>query len=188
MSYTDLSHREHRKADRAAQQREDAIAALRQVTDADIARLIRRNRLSALPDGHKTRTLSDGQPSGTNTSTTVEAAAEALLDPAHLPDDTTRSHIDAFFAALAETEKAANRVMQHLNVIRRLATIREYKSGGMCRCCGRDVPGTETDRLRSLYCHACHRAWLRAGRPDNHGMFVKSRLETLATEHQEVRP
>lgn len=37
---------------------------------------------------------------------------------------------------------------------------------GTCAACGRDVPGTESDRLRSGWCKACEMAWVRAERPD----------------------
>ena len=34
-----------------------------------------------------------------------------------------------------------------------------------CEACGREVAGTSRDRLRSGYCQACYRDWLRSGRP-----------------------
>lgn len=45
---------------------------------------------------------------------------------------------------------------------------------GPCNACGRDVPGTATDRLRSGWCDSCRKAYDRAGYPDR-AAFERSR-------------
>lgn len=45
---------------------------------------------------------------------------------------------------------------------------------GPCNACGRDVPGTATDRLRAAWCDACRKAWERAGYPDR-AQFERTR-------------
>lgn len=41
-----------------------------------------------------------------------------------------------------------------------------HPGSGRCNACGRDVPGTANDRLRSGWCSGCKRAYERAGFPD----------------------
>jgi hypothetical protein len=51
---------------------------------------------------------------------------------------------------------------------------RQSSLQGVCAACGRDVAGTDIDRLRAGFCSACYQAWLRAGRPDR-PRFEKAR-------------
>jgi hypothetical protein len=37
---------------------------------------------------------------------------------------------------------------------------------GTCAACARWVHGTAEDRIRSAYCEACYRAWMREGQPE----------------------
>lgn len=43
-----------------------------------------------------------------------------------------------------------------------------------CAACEREVAGTTNDRIRSGYCQACYREWLRQGKP-NRGHFEATR-------------
>lgn len=179
-----LSDRERRFAEKQARRRDDAISDLRRVTDTTIALYVRRSRFTALPDGHKTRTLTDGLPHGDSGYTAVEAAADRLAFPGTegVPDtcaDPALLAIGGLFAALREAEDAADRAVQRLNELGRLATIREFKTGGPCSCCHRDVAGTEEDRLRSGYCAACWMAYVRDGQPDNRIGFEERRRNFL---------
>ena len=177
-----LSTAARRFAERMARLREDAIDDLRHVTDLDIARYIRSTGLTSLPDGHKASMMSDGRGGGELTS--VESNAERLAFPGtegvpEIPADRTLAAMLEFFVALKDAEVAADRIVRRMNEIERLRNIREYRTGGRCACCDRDVPGIESDRLRDLYCSACWMAYVRAGRPDNRRAFEDDRRNFL---------
>ncbi len=122
-------------------------------------------------------TLSDGRRGGDTTSSVERAATH--------PDrlDTQRTHLRlAMRLTWTATLRLHQLITSTLGHADPAAITRANTAGtGHCAACTRHVPGTATDRLRAGYCHACHRAWLRAGRPDR-SAFARTRKPTQQGE------
>ena len=54
---------------------------------------------------------------------------------------------------------------------------------GPCQCCGRQVAGTEKDRMRSGLCEADYKAWCRDGRPERAPWIEQRRQKVGEKEH-----
>jgi len=53
-----------------------------------------------------------------------------------------------------------------------------------CGACQREVTGTKSDRIKSGYCEACYRQWLREGKPYRYNFEITRRIseETPKTQ------
>jgi hypothetical protein len=116
-------------------------------------------------------TLNDGWPPGgaggraTDVARPTETAAIARLDPTQR--DELRGHLEHAVSYLQQAADSTAALTHRLAAAETLAQPEpRLDPAGTCNACGRWVPGTPDDRLRSGYCDADYRAWLRAGRPD----------------------
>ena len=62
-------------------------------------------------------------------------------------------------ATVAGLLASAGVKLTYIRHVRFAAEGRQSTTAGACQACGRDVAGTEMDRLRSGYCMACNYAW-----------------------------
>lgn len=166
--------------------RDELDRLVKALDDRTMAELHRRAGLSgkpaeALQDGAG-RALRDGYGGGSSgvavavsgvadpVLTTVEADAGGDEDQ----PDTWRQWDDPMVRQAMELFEHLGAAVVHTNEAQRIRRRIEQVAGplgrapslqGECRCCGRVVAGTATDRLKSGYDESCYRAWLDAGKP-----------------------
>lgn len=170
-----------RGMERRLREVERAKGVLARVDARLLADLQRRREVSAQPDG-----FGSGNPGSGGDSTSTEAAALSGLPGADDPErDDWRYHARPDFIG-----ESVERALDHLDVatkalrdfdrdinpvIHAADALKERKSSiGECKACGRDVPGTPNDRLKSGYCTSvkgiegsgCYEKWIANGRPD----------------------
>lgn len=152
-----------------------------------LAALQRRREATAQADGHK----SGHQGSGGGELTSTESAALRGLpdgddhgrgDPddwsKHIRPDFISLQVEKVLEQFDIATKALREMDRQLKPILNAADVKQGRrsSIGQCNACGRDVPGTEQDRLKSGYCTSvssplvvwsgCYERWIRAERPD----------------------
>lgn len=122
---------------------------------------------SSVTDAYATRGGSE-RVSGGNTRRPTETTAIAELTHPNHEGDPVRILCEEILAHMVEAHGALAAMKQKYELIVDLEDeLKGRKSTvGSCRRCSRTVPGTPDDRIRSGYCEACYRAWLRAGRPE----------------------
>ena len=123
----------------------------------------------------------------TSTRGSTGTASAAFGDPTFTaasagpdPDEQLAELVIEFEAALAWTIRVSGRIAGHLPVAPdSAAEIVRLRPGGVgeCAVCERYCSGSDAERLRSAYCPACYRAWLRDGRPDRLGWERGRRAE-----------
>ena len=176
---------------RALEQLVDIRKTLDTLTPTVIAELVRKGRHTNTADGYPSRTLGDGTSGGGSELTSVETSANQAGFAGTSDDyfgrctvsqpepDPTGEAIANVFDQIHQVAKIMHSIdseLGYINHVRHAASGRQPTStGGPCQCCGRDVPGTENDRLRAGYCNACSMAWIRAGRPDRRQFEVERR-------------
>ena len=174
---------------------ERADGILGRVTPHLLADLQRRREATNQPDGFKSGNYGSG---GENTST-ESAALSGLPDDDDAKDDWRRhtrpdfigdnveralAHLDVATKALRDFDRCLQPVLHAAD-----AKIGRRLSIGMCQACGRDVPGTENDRLKSGYCTSvrgvdpsgCYEEWIREGRPDRLRYEQRVKAESAAS-------
>lgn len=151
----------HPNQDRWNRQIEFARRLLDQLQDAG-PELFKRDRESAQADGYPSSSMGgDGRGGSESSSTENAALAEHRRDVIH--DDALACRhnmndaVDALLRALRSTQHAEQKGT---------LSAEDVSPAGTCLACHRKVEGTANDRLRSGYCAACYRAWLRDGKPD----------------------
>jgi hypothetical protein len=93
--------------------------------------------------------------------------------------DTHHERTQRAFRHLEAAAEALRHLSSTLDEIDRHSHVRREDPAGHCQACSRWVEGTEADRVRSGYCPACYRAWLRADRPDR-ARFERERRQEAA--------
>ena len=161
--------------------------------------VIERRLLEAIRRDETGDTFPDGYPSGKvgsggeyAPSSSVEAAALGgyrLTQPAfpeqsdatwgNFETDQHHAFTEQATQALERAADAMSDLIEKLDAVDRLAQIPRKDPSGTCQCCERWVEGTENDRLRSGYCEADYKAWVRAGRPDR-AQFERERKQSAA--------
>ena len=185
-----------RKAERIATKLEQVRSDLRKFDVDTLVEIMRRGERAAIPDGHKARG-GDGGRVGSSDTTSVESAALRGLsqdDQAqwvendagqlvraenwtrHIQADPIGDAIEDIFQRLDEVIDIAKILDKKRQVVIHSADGRRGRESTLtqCQACGRDVPGTEVDRLRSGYCESvagllwsgCYRKWVGQERPD----------------------
>lgn len=152
---------------------ETVLSLLNKIDEPLLNDLYRRARGSADPDGYgsggyqmgKTSEISD--PTGTAVIRRINS--EATPDP-------VRKTVEEIFALVSTISKAAVKLDRKIQVVLNTASSKRGRETtiDLCLACEADVTGVGEDRIRSGYCPACYRKWLRDGRPDRH-RFEKSR-------------
>lgn len=159
-------------------ERADSIIA--KVTPEVLADLHRRRQASAQADGFKSGNLGSG-----GVATSTESAALSGLPDDPNEDDDWRKHQrkdfigDSIESAIAQLDVATRALREYDRLINPVLNaadaFKERKSSvGPCHGCGRTVPGTPNDRLKSGYCTSvkdvpwsgCYERWISDGRPD----------------------
>lgn len=188
----------------AKRQREKAIEWLRDLDDKTIDELLRRAQLSAIPDGYSPSTGA-GAGRGASTNTPTEGGMFARTGFGRTPDDEergihepddpeagyhpdpVRKAADRIFRTLAETWAALRQLDRDRRYVLSVGDaagrgVDVLARGGICQACGREVAGTEADRLRAGLCDTDYRAWLREGRPDKAIWCVRRAMERQRAE------
>lgn len=172
----------------------DDVAAMRQVladlTDDVLNELVRRRQHASVADGYPTGSSNDGT-SGGDVSRPAETAGIARLQPR---TDTTRATIDELLAGLAEAHGVLAGVQVRKNLVLGLEPAPPGSRGGYCQACGRWVPNSSTDRLRSGMCNADRMAFARdpdapggaSSQPDM-AAWKRHRLATMPPESKAAR-
>lgn len=124
--------------------------------------LFQRDRETGQCDGFPASSLGgDGRGGSEGSSTENAALADHRHDVIHDDAVACRTNVDLgiehLLNAVRNTQHAASKSTDH---------IADHGPGGTCLACLREVKGTSVDRIRSGYCPACYRAWLRDGKPD----------------------
>lgn len=183
-----MSERDYWELDNLLRLRDELDRAVKALDDRAIAELHRRAGLSgkpaaALQEGAG-RTLRDGYGGGSsgvavstsdvsNSVLATVAARGGGNEDAGTPD-TWPPFDDPMIRQVEELFEHLGAAVTHASSIRRIRRRIEDAVGpigrtsslqGECLCCGREVAGTATDRLRGGYCDACRKAWERDGRP-----------------------
>lgn len=162
--------------------------ALKTMTSEKLADLDRRGRFVADPDGFPARTMSDGMPSGSSALTSVERGAEARGFGQPEPDSVGDA-IRSVFDALRQMSVLADKMLHSVGYVDHVASKSEGRVSslaGDCQACGRDVAGTQADRMRASYCQACYRAWLRDGKPERAPWEVRRMAELAASADEQT--
>lgn len=176
--------------------------------------LLRRREAGTENDSLRSRRYDGGGGGGNSSDTQTEAAALRGLpedaESAELaghevrPDDWRYSDQPdpvgmLIEEALAEFDVMARAARKFEVKLMRILNAGDGRRGrqsslGQCQACGRDVPGTTIDRLRSGYCDrvagppvgppwsGCYRKWVDQGRPDRprFEVWVKAQVTELA--------
>lgn len=152
--------------------------------------LLRRRESGTESDGLRSRSYDGAGGGGSSELTQTEAAAlrglpgdkpgddgpdnwsnHEVPDPIGRRIERALEHLDTAARSLRNFEEELGRI---LNAGARAGERPSQIGAGPCHACGRDVPGTAADRLRSSYCDraadllwsGCYRIWLERGRPD----------------------
>lgn len=138
--------------------------------------LFQRDRETAQRDGFPAASLGgDGRGGSEGSSTENAALGDVRFDVIHDDALACRTNVDLAIAslqnALRNTQHAKSKSTEKLS---------DHGPGGTCLACLREVQGTAVDRIRSGYCFACYRAWLREGKPDRLRFERARRQETAA--------
>lgn len=169
-----------RGMDRRMREVERAASVLGGITPHVLADLQRRREATAQADGFK----SGNYGSGGESTSTESAALSGLPDDDDARDDWRRhtrpdyigGNIEKALAKLDEATLALRACDRFLQPVLHAADAKQGRrlSIGICNACGRDVPGTSNDRLKSGYCTSvkgidpsgCYEQWIGEGRPD----------------------
>ena len=174
--------------------------------------LLRRREAGTEIDGLRSRRYDGGGSGGNSELTQTEAAALRGLPGDDEDDDRKddwRFHVqpdpvgELIEEALAELDIAARALRKFEDKLGRILNAGDGRRGrqsslGQCQACGRDVPGTTIDRLRSGYCDrvagppvgpawsGCYRRWRDQGSPDRlrFEMWVQAQVEALGSGYQ----
>jgi hypothetical protein len=168
-----------RAATNALRQLHDIADTISHLTPTVIADLDRRARYTTTPDGYPTRTINDGGSHSTSELTSVESAADQRANHDD-HDDPAGDAIRRLFTDIADISRIADRISRriaYLTNVQHSANRKPSTGAGICGACRRDVPGTDTDRLRGGYCAACNAAWTRDGRPERAPWEEKRRAQ-----------
>lgn len=168
----------------------DAVRILTKIDHRALADIMRRSEVGTELDGLRSANLEGG--GGSSEDTPVEREAlRGLPDDEegkperqkarddwrmHQPPDPIGKAVDEALAGLEYIIRIARDVDRRINVVQHAADgyRGRQSTSGPCKACGRDVPGTPSDRLHSGYCEyksdiptsGCHTKFIRAGRPD----------------------
>ena len=157
------SNRTKRRAETLARKRSETIEILHTLTDVRLLELLRRDEETAEVDGYGSGASDGGRSSDISRPTETAALSTYVArDEVHLV-------VEQVCAEMSELHGLARRMGRSVEALFNAGDKmrgRVSSLGGMCQACGREVAGTDADRLRSGYCHADYARWLRAGRPD----------------------
>lgn len=186
-------------ARRLKRQRDRIAKSLARFSDGVFETVEYRSSIDSQPDGFPTNTRygprtgaglrqdSDGEP---EQATSTERAALRLVDGGG-PRDTQQRACErigqafrTIWAEIDAAEKSWDVILHASDVIRE----REAQSTlGTCQAClADDIPNVGEDRIRSGYCPACYRAWLRTdtgqGRQDRLAFEARRRRLELVND------
>lgn len=124
------------------------------------------------------RSAGKGYPSSSSGSGSGSTSGGSVSDPTgnsafrRDPDEAiARTLVEFELLAAATIEKAA-RLFGRLPLEDEQEVAPTPSGEGYCKACGKYCAGGP-DRLRSLYCQACHSAWIRAGSPFEKDKWVE---------------
>lgn len=183
--------------------------------EAMVLDLLRRREAGTENDSLRSRRYDAGGAGGNSELTQTETAALRGLPGDDETDDAKddwRYHEQPdpvgklIEEALAEFDAMARASRKFEVKLMRILNAADGRRGrqsslGQCQACGRDVPGSSVDRLRSGYCDrvagppvgpawsGCYRKWCDQGRPDRVAFetWVASQLEIDGEIHENLR-
>ena len=152
---------------------EQAQRLLAKIDEPMLAELFRRAKGRTEPDGFPTGGSGGGSSSGITDSTASAALRRIMGNPS---PDPVRKSVEEAFAIIAMITKYSIKLDHKIQVVLNTAASKRGReiTIDLCLACQCDVTGVGEDRIKSGYCPACYRKWLRDGRPDRH-RFEKSR-------------
>jgi len=119
-----------------------------------------------------------GRPSGQISDPVLNKVASRMTRPASDPIGDCIKGLDRKIGELRRMSDGM--VEQLLYVVDRQKSRREAAIL-TCACCSREVMGTPADRLRSGYCEACYKSWIREGKAYR-PLFELNRRASLEAE------
>jgi hypothetical protein len=181
------------RAERDAQKLTESIEILSQYAHADVlADLYARAEETAAVDGYPAgggqSDIHGGRLSDPTEEQVEKAARGRIIEHDDGTEETTPDtwepypdplgdFVGEFQGQVSEIHGLAKLAHKRATVVLKAADSyrgRQSSLQGVCAACGRDVAGSDIDRLRSGYCDACYRSWIRAGMPDR-PKFEKAR-------------
>jgi hypothetical protein len=144
----------------AIAQTELILARLKTRALADVER---RSQETSLPDGYRSGGLSDGGKGGDGSITELHAmrleSGAYGRDPVLGACQTVRNLLDSCWDDAVNAEDA----WDYLCSVPKQRRGRENSLEGCLACLRDDVTNVGNDRIRSGYCLACYKAWLKTG-------------------------